>query len=302
MSEVRFDGKVAIVTGAGGGLGRTHAILLASRGAKVVVNDLGGSADGTGAGSEMADAEVKEIKDAGGEAVANYAGVHVTEGAESMVKPAVDNFGGIDILINNAGILRDKSFMKMTEEDWDIIIAVHLKGTYNVTKAAFPLMREKGYGRIVNTTSAAGLFGNFGQVNYAAAKLGIVGLMNALKLEGKKYNVLVNTIAPLAGSRLTETVMPADLLAPLKPEYVSSLVAWLCSEECTVTGDIYSVGGGYVSRAAMVEAPGIFFDTKQDITIEQIKEKFEQIRSLEGAEAFEGAQEAMGKVMGRIMG
>jgi len=208
MGEIRLDGKVAIVTGAGGGLGRTHALLLASRGAKVVVNDLGGATDGTGSGNTMAEQVCKEIKDAGGEAAPDFNSVM---DGEAVVKTAVDAFGTVDIVVNNAGILRDVSFLKQTDQDWNLVMDVHLNGTRNVTKAAFPIMREKKYGRIVMTTSAAGLYGNFGQTNYSAAKMGIAGIANTLKFEGTKYNIKVNTIAPIAGSRLTEQVMPENL-------------------------------------------------------------------------------------------
>jgi NAD(P)-dependent dehydrogenase (short-subunit alcohol dehydrogenase family) len=218
MSEIRFDGRVAIVTGAGGGLGRAHALLLASRGAKVVVNDLGGTREGTGAGTAMADKVVDEIKAAGGEAVANYDGVDTAAGGESIVKTAVDAFGKVDILINNAGILRDRAFHNLTEEDWEKVLAVHLKGAYCVTQPAFRVMRQNSYGRIVFTTSAAGLYGNFGQTNYGAAKLALVGLMNTLKIEGQKYNIFANTIAPLAISRLTEDIFPPAMQEKLKTE------------------------------------------------------------------------------------
>jgi NAD(P)-dependent dehydrogenase (short-subunit alcohol dehydrogenase family) len=204
VPEIRFDDRVAIVTGAGGGLGRVYALELAKRGAKVVVNDLGGARDGSGAGStSSADAVVQEIIAAGGEAVANYDSVATVEGGENIVKTALEHFGRVDILVNNAGILRDKSFVNMTPKMWEPVLAVHLQGAYNVTRPAFLAMRENKYGRIVMTTSAAGLYGNFGQTNYGAAKMGIVGLMNTLKLEGEKYNIKVNAVAPLAATRLT---------------------------------------------------------------------------------------------------
>ncbi|MFH1514692.1 MAG: SDR family NAD(P)-dependent oxidoreductase, partial [bacterium] len=202
MADIRFDGRVAIVTGAGAGLGRTYALTLAARGAKVVVNDLGGARDGSGSSTSAADTVVKEIKKGGGKAVANYDSVATVEGGENIVKTAVDNFGKVDIVINNAGILRDKSFVKMTEDEWDIVLAVHLKGAYCVTQPAFRLMKENGYGRIINTTSGAGLYGNFGQSNYCSAKMGVVGLMNNIAIEGAKYNIKCNTIAPIAASRL----------------------------------------------------------------------------------------------------
>ncbi|GAG19554.1 unnamed protein product, partial [marine sediment metagenome] len=236
MSEVRFDGRVAIVTGAGGGLGRAHALLLAARGAKVVVNDLGGARDGTGAGTAMADQVADEIRAAGGEATPNHDGVDTVAGGESIVKTALDAYGKVDILVNNAGILRDRAFHNLTEEDWDKVVAVHLKGAFCVTQPTLRAMRQNSYGRIVFTTSNAGLFGNFGQTNYGSAKMGVVGLMNVIKIEGQKYSILANTIAPLAASRLTEDVLPPPALEKLIPELVSPIVAYLCSEECTETG------------------------------------------------------------------
>ncbi|MEE8390408.1 MAG: SDR family NAD(P)-dependent oxidoreductase, partial [Anaerolineae bacterium] len=239
-AEIRFDDRVAIVTGAGGGLGRAYALELAKRGAKIVVNDLGGARDGIGEGSARpADAVVQEIVEAGGEAVANYDSVATVEGGENIVKTALERFGKVDILINNAGILRDKSFAKMTSELWNGVLDVHLQGAYNVTNPAFRAMRENappsqrggtggGYGRIVMVTSVSGLFGNFGQTNYSTAKMGVVGMMNTLKLEGTKYNIKVNTLAPTAATRMTEDVMPSDLFARLKPEIVAPLVLYLC--------------------------------------------------------------------------
>jgi NAD(P)-dependent dehydrogenase (short-subunit alcohol dehydrogenase family) len=296
MADVRFDGRVAIVTGSGGGLGRSHALLLASRGAKVVVNDLGGAFDGTGSGTSMADKVVEEIRAAGGEAVPNYNGVDTWEGGQAIVKTAMDAFGKVDILINNAGILRDKSFMKMEQEDIDKVLAVHLKGAFNVTKAAFPIMRENNYGRIVMTTSATGLYGNFGQANYGAAKLGLVGFMNTLKLEGARYNILVNTIAPIAGTRMTATVMPPDMVEKLKPEYVSPVVAYACSEECTDSGIVFVAGAGYFSRAVMVEGPGITLDAKKGITIENIRDRLADIKKLEGAQPFSQSNEEIARL------
>jgi NAD(P)-dependent dehydrogenase (short-subunit alcohol dehydrogenase family) len=300
MAEVRFDGRVAIVTGAGGGLGRSHALLLASRGAKVVVNDLGGTVDGTGAGSAAADKVVEEIRAAGGEAVANYNGVDTWEGGQAIVKTALDAFGKVDILINNAGILRDKSFMKMEEIDVDKVIAVHLKGGFNVTKAAFPVMRENNYGRIVMTTSNTGLYGNFGQANYGAAKLGLVGFMNTLKLEGARYNILVNTIGPIAGTRMTATVMPPDMVEKLKPEYVSPMVAYMCSEECTDSGIIFTAGAGYFSRAVMVEGPGIALNAQKGITIENIRDRIGDIKKLEGAQPFSQSNEEIARIVAAL--
>jgi NAD(P)-dependent dehydrogenase (short-subunit alcohol dehydrogenase family) len=300
MAEVRFDGRVAIVTGAGGGLGRSHALMLASRGAKVVVNDLGGTFDGTGSGTSMADKVVEEIRAAGGEAVANYDGVDTWAGGEAIVKTALDAFGKVDILINNAGILRDKSFMKMEEIDVDKVIAVHLKGGFNVTKAAFPIMRENNYGRIVMTTSNTGLYGNFGQANYGAAKLGLVGLMNTLKLEGARYNILVNTIAPIAGTRMTATVMPPDMVEKLKPEYVTPMVAYMCSEACTDSGIIFTAGAGYFSRAVMVEGPGIVLNAQKGITIEDIRDRIGDIKKLEGAQPFGQSNEEIARIVAAL--
>lgn len=298
MSDVRFDGRVAIVTGAGGGLGRAHALLLASRGAKVVVNDLGGARDGTGAGgSAMADKVVQEIKDAGGEAVANYNGVDTYEGGEAIVKTALDAYGKVDILINNAGILRDRAFHNMTEEDWDLVMAVHLKGAFNVTQPALRVMRQNSYGRIIFTTSGAGVFGNFGQTNYSAAKMGVYGMMNTLKLEGAKYNILVNTIAPIAASRLTEDVLPPQVLDKLLPELVSPMVCYLCSEECTETGSVFTAGGGHFGRAAVVEGPGTYI-AGEPPTLEQVRDSLDKIKDMTGAEEFKDVNsENLSRVM-----
>ncbi len=280
--EIRFDGKVAIVTGAGGGLGRTHALLLGSRGAKVVVNDLGqASCTGDGDGSAtMADAVVKEIKDAGGEAVAN--GDSVVDGAK-IVQCAMDSYGAVDIIINNAGILRDISFKKMTDKDWDLVVDVHLKGSYAVTKAAWNHMYDKDYGRIIMTSSAAGIYGNRGQANYSAAKMALVGLGQTLGTEGKKHNVLCNVIAPVAGSRMTETVMPPPMLEALKPEYVSPLVAYLCSEECKVTGGVFEVGAGFFAQVNWTRAPGLALPIGEgaSVTPEQVRDGLAQIQNVE---------------------
>jgi len=301
MAEIRFDGRVAIVTGAGGGLGRCHALLLASRGAKVVVNDLGGAVDGTGApSSEMANKVVAEIKAAGGEAVADAHGVDTLAGGQAIVKTALDAFGKVDILINNAGILRDKSFMKMEEEDWDKVMAVHAKGAFNVTKAAFPVMRENNYGRIVMTTSNSGLFGNFGQLNYSAAKMALVGFMNTLKLEGARYNILVNTIAPIAGTRMTATVMPPDMVEKLKPDYVSPMVVYLCSEDCIDSGVVFSAGAGYFSRVALVEGPGVVLPAAKGITLENIRDRLADIKKLEGAQPFTQSSEEIARIVSAL--
>ena len=247
-----LDGKVALVTGAGGGLGRTHALLLAHEGASVVVNDLGGARDGTGSGTNMADGVVAEIQAAGGQAVADYGSVSNKADAQAMVKAAVDSFGRLDICICNAGILRDKSFKNMTDEMWDIVLDVHLRGTYLVTKAAYDQMIEQeSGGRIIMTSSTSGLLGNFGQTNYGAAKAGMAGFMRCLALEGAKYGVTVNLLAPAAWSRLTEDIMPEATADPLAPEKVSPAVVWLCSDDAAdITGRIFAVGGNKVSLLA----------------------------------------------------
>ncbi|OTG92766.1 peroxisomal multifunctional enzyme type 2 [Acinetobacter sp. ANC 3832] len=274
MSELDFKGRVAIVTGAGGGLGRQHALTLAARGCKVVVNDLGGGAHGSGKSSSAADKVVDEIKALGGEAVANYDSV---ENGEAIVKTAVDHFGTVDIVINNAGILRDVSFIKMTQDDWDLIMRVHLNGTKSVSQAAWPIMREKGYGRIIMTTSAAGIYGNFGQANYCAAKLGILGLANCLAEEGRSKNILVNTIAPLAASRLTETIMPPELLEKLQPEAVSPLVAWLAHEDCKETKGLFEVGAGFIAKLRWERTEGYIFPNKRPFNIDDVARHWDKI-------------------------
>jgi NAD(P)-dependent dehydrogenase (short-subunit alcohol dehydrogenase family) len=293
MANVRFDGRVAIVTGAGGGLGRSHALLLASRGAKVVVNDLGGGRDGEGKpSSEMANKVVEEIKAAGGEAVADAHGVDTAEGGEAIVKTALDAFGKVDICIANAGILRDRAFHNITEEDWDKIFAVHVKGSFNVIQPAFRVMRQNNYGRIIVTTSNAGLYGNFGQANYSSAKTALLGFASTLELEGAKYNIKANVIAPVAASRLTEDVMPPAVLEKLKPELVSPVVAYLCSEECEVSGNIFTAGGGYVGRAAIVESKGAVLP---NISIEAVRDNFAKITDMSGAEEFTNAFDEVSK-------
>jgi 3-hydroxy-3-methylglutaryl CoA synthase/NAD(P)-dependent dehydrogenase (short-subunit alcohol dehydrogenase family)/putative sterol carrier protein len=293
--KLSFDGRVAIVTGAGAGLGRVYALELGRRGAKVVVNDLGGARDGSGHGSASpADQVVAEIMDLGGEAVANYDNVATPDGGENIVKTAIDTYGGVDILINNAGILRDKSFLKMEPENWHAVVSVHLNGAYHVTRPAMTAMREKGYGRIVMTTSAAGLYGNFGQTNYSSAKMGLVGLMNTLKLEGQKYNIRVNTIAPIAASRLTEDVMPPELFEKSKPEFVSPLVTFLASEACQESGGIFNVGMGYFNRAAIHTGRGVQIGDLENLpTPEMIRDNMDAINSLDGATEMADANAAI---------
>lgn len=293
--DLRFDDRVAIVTGAGAGLGRAYALELARRGASVVVNDLGGARDGSGKGSKSpADEVVAEIKQLGAEAVANYDSVATAEGGEKIVQTALDAFGRVDILINNAGILRDKSFLKMTPDDWQAILDVHLNGAYFVTRPAMAAMKESGYGRIVMTTSAAGLYGNFGQSNYSAAKLALIGMMNTLKLEGLKDNIHVNTVAPFAASRLTEDVLPPDLLERSKPEHVVPLVMALCSEDCSDSGNIFNCGMGYVNRVTVLTGRAVQLgDADNPPTPERIHQNWQSVNSLDGAQVYQEANSAV---------
>ena len=281
MSEIRYDDRVAIITGAGGGLGRTYALALGKRGAKVVVNDLGGSKDGSGSGSAAADAVVKEINEAGGTAVANYDSVATPEGGEAITQTALDNFGRVDIVVNNAGILRDKTFVKLTPEDLGLVLDVHLRGAFYVTQPAFRNMKENGYGRILFTASAAGIFGNFGQTNYGAAKCGLVGLSNVLAVEGAKYNIKSNVIAPIARTRLTE-----DLLGPaaaaLDPEQVTPLVCFLASEACDLTHEVFSVGGGRFARVFTGLCEGWFAGKGSKPTIEDVQANLGAIMDTDG--------------------
>ena len=250
--DLGFDGKVAVITGAGGGLGRQHALLLASRGALVVVNDLGGAVDGSGSDKGAAQKVVDEIRGLGGEAVADTNSVSTVEGGAAIIATAIAAYGRVDIVINNAGILRDKSFQNMEPDMIQAVLDVHLKGAFNVTQPAFKLMREQGYGRIISTSSAAGIFGNFGQANYGAAKMGLVGFTRVLAVEGAKYNVKANAIAPLAYTRMTENLL-GNLGERLDPSFVSPIVAYLAHEECPVSGEVYSVGGGRVARVFIAE-------------------------------------------------
>ena len=297
--DIRFDGRVAIVTGAGGGLGRIYALELAKRGARVVVNDLGGARDGSGKGAKgPADKVVEEITSSGGQAVANYDSVISLEGGENIVKTALDAFGTVDILINNAGILRDKSFLKMEPKNWNAVLDVHLNGAYNVSRPAFSVMKDKGYGRILMTTSAAGLYGNFGQTNYSAAKMGLVGLMNTLKLEGDKYDIKVNTIAPVATSRLTADILPPDFLDKLKPEHIAPMALFLVSEKCPQSGNIYNAGMGCFNRAAVVTGPGaVAGDGREIPTAEQLVSQWEQVTSLKAAKEYQNLNEQIGDLL-----
>jgi NAD(P)-dependent dehydrogenase (short-subunit alcohol dehydrogenase family) len=259
--SIRFDDRVAIVTGAGGGLGRLYALELAKRGAKVVVNDFGGSVRGENGSSEAANRVANEITAAGGHAQANGASVSDPDGVAQLVADAMDVFGRVDILINNAGILRDKTFAKMTLDDVRAVLDVHLLGTFLCTKAVWPIMQERGYGRIVMTSSGSGLFGNFGQANYAAAKLGVVGLMNTLELEGAKYDIRVNTIAPAAGTRMTEGLMPGEMFAAFDPSYVVPGVVFLASENAP-TGVVLGAAAGVFATARIAQSAGVALDPK----------------------------------------
>ena len=291
---LKFDGRVAIVTGAGQGLGRCHALLLASRGAKVVVNDLGGGTGGGGKSSVAADRVVEEIKDAGGEAVANYDSV---EDGEKVVQTAIDSWGRVDIVINNAGILRDKSFKNMTDADWSIIFRVHNYGAYKVTKAAWPHLTEQGYGRVLFTTSSAGIYGNFGQTNYGSAKLSLVGLASSLALEGQRKGVLVNTIAPFAASRLTDGLLPPAVFESLQPEYVSPLVAYLCSEQNETTGGLFEVGGGFFASLRWERTKGKVFRLGREVSPEAVQKAWDQITDFGETEHVGSLAESIGPII-----
>jgi NAD(P)-dependent dehydrogenase (short-subunit alcohol dehydrogenase family) len=291
---ISFKDKVVIVTGAGAGLGRAHALEFARRGAKVVVNDLGGKVDGSGGGSEAAQKVVEEIKAAGGEAIANGASVSDRKGAESIVNDAISKWGRVDVVINNAGILRDKSFTKMELDDFELVVKVHLLGSVYVTKAAWPHMINQKYGRIVMTTSSSGLYGNFGQSNYGAAKLGLVGFMYTLKLEGQKSDIRVNTIAPVAATRMTENLgIPEEVLKQLKPELISSAVLYLASEQAP-TGTIIEAGAGYYAKVQIVESKGVKLGV--NATVDDFAASFEKIADTSEAKPFNNGSEVIGKI------
>ncbi len=301
--DVRFDNRVAIVTGAGVGLGRSHAMLLASRGAKVVVNDPGGSVDGTGTAASVADKVVAEIKAAGGEAVANYDSVAEEKAAQRIIDTAMNTWGRLDILVNNAGILRDKSFNNMSVEDYEFVNQVHHFGTAYCTKAAWPIMRAQKYGRIVVTTSGSGTVGNFGQANYGAAKMAVVGLINVLRHEGAKYGIRINAISPSALTRMTELLLPPDVGPWMKPELVSPAVAWMCSEECDQNGEIIAATAGGYARVQYFISEGAQFDPAEPVSIEMVRDALGPIRDMSHAKPYTGL---MGNVeqklreMGRI--
>lgn len=284
MKSIVFDNKVAIVTGAGEGVGREYALDLAKRGAAVVVNDIGHGPNQ----ARTADRVVDEIKKSGGQAVTNFDTVATMEGGRNIVDAAMDHFGKVDILINNAGILRDRSFMKMTEQEWDDVIAVHLKGAFCVTQPAVKMMKENNYGRIVFTASSSGMYGNFGQSNYGAAKMGVIGIMNTLKLETAKYNIKINTVAPNAATGMTQGVFPDEVAKRIKPQFNTPIVTFLCSEKNRESGMIFTMSAGWFARSAMVSGKGSCIgDTKRLIKAEEIRDKFDQIKSLENALPYE---------------
>jgi NAD(P)-dependent dehydrogenase (short-subunit alcohol dehydrogenase family) len=277
-----LDGRVVIITGAGGGLGREYALLAADEGARVVVNDLGGARDGSGAGQTMADTVVDEIRQRGGTALANYDNIANEDGARSLVDSALAEFGTVDGIVNNAGILRDGAFHKMSSQNWDAVLKVHLYGGYYVTRAAWPHLREKGFGRIVMATSTSGLFGNFGQANYGAAKLGLVGLINTLAIEGAKYGILANAVAPMAATRMTTDIAPPELLDKLPAAQVAPVVGYLLSEQCTDTASVYVVGGGNIQRVAQFQNKGVSFS--EPPTIDELTARWSEVSDLTNVE------------------
>ncbi|KAI1006092.1 Peroxisomal hydratase-dehydrogenase-epimerase [Podosphaera aphanis] len=281
MSELRYDGQVVVITGAGGGLGKAYALFFGSKGANVLVNDLGVSFKGEGTSSKAADVVVDEIRASGGKAVANYDSV---ENGDKIIEQAIQSFGHIDILINNAGILRDVSFKNMTDKDWDLVIAVHVRGSYKCARAAWPYFKKQNSGRIINTASAAGLFGFYGQCNYSAAKLALVGFSETLAKEGEKYNIYCNVIAPIAASRMTETVLPPDILANLKPEWVVPLVAVLVHKDCQENGAIFEVGGGHIAKLRWERSRGLLLKPDDSYTPSAILKNWDQIRDFSDPE------------------
>ena len=298
MSQaIRFEDKVVIVTGAGGGLGRAHALLFARHGARVVVNDLGGSAHGEGANASAADRVVAEIREAGGTAVANHDSV--TDG-DRIVQNALDAFGRVDVVVNNAGILRDKSFAKMDDADWDLVYRVHVEGAYKVTHAAWPHMREQNYGRVIFTSSTSGIYGNFGQSNYAMAKLGLYGLTRTLALEGRKINILVNAIAPTGGTRMTEGLLPPEVFELLKPELVSPLVVYLGSEQCQDSAGLFEVGGGWIGKVRWERSLGAGFDPRAGFRPEDVAAQWSLINDFNDAAHPQDNVEALKEMMANL--
>ncbi|XP_051155367.1 peroxisomal multifunctional enzyme type 2 [Leptopilina boulardi] len=298
-NKVRFDGRVVIVTGAGAGLGRAYALLFASRGASVVVNDLGGGRHGDGSSTKAADVVVDEIRRNGGKAVANYDSV--VDG-EKVVKSAIDAFGRVDIVINNAGILRDKSFMRMSDTDWDLVHSVHLKAAAKITQAAWPYFRKQSYGRVIMTSSHSGIYGNFGQANYSSAKMGLIGLANTLALEGEKYNIHTNVIVPTAASRLTEDILPPDLFTALKPELIAPVVAWLCHEDCSDNGSIIDAAAGWSGKTQVIRSSGCILrkNLNEMVTPENARDNWETVTDMSQAKHLNSIGEATGELINAL--
>ena len=286
---IRFDNKVAIVTGAGGGIGKEHALELAKRGAKVVVNDLGGSVDGSGA-SDAANEVVELIKSEGGEAISNGASVTDLDAVKAMVNETMEEWGRIDILVNNAGILRDKSFHKVTLEDFNLVMDVHFQGSLNCTHTIYPIMREQEYGRIIFTSSASGVYGNFGQTNYGSAKMAMIGLMNTLKLEGQNKNIFTNSITPVAYTRMTEGLIPEDFRKNLSSEFITPAVIYLASEDAP-NGVTIAAGAGVFSRILIHETMGVSLGMGEDMTPENIHANWDKISDMTEARALQNGGE-----------
>lgn len=298
MSDaVRFEDQVVIVTGAGGGLGRAHALLFAKHGAKVVVNDLGGSTHGEGASASAADKVVEDIRAAGGTAVASHDSV--TDG-ERIVQSALDHFGRIDVVVNNAGILRDKSFHKMEDADWELVYKVHVEGAYKTTRAAWPHLREQNYGRVIFTSSTSGIYGNFGQSNYGMAKLGLYGLTRTLAIEGRKNNILVNAIAPTGATRMTEGLIPPQVFEQLKPELVSPLVVYLGSDACADSGGLFEVGGGWIGKVRWERSLGAGFDPQAGFSPDDVAAQWQRICDFDNALHPADNVEALGQMMANL--
>ena len=270
--KLRFDGRVVVITGGGSGLGREYALEFAKRGAKILLNDLGGSVTGVGNSNRSADLTVKELKLLGAEAIANYD--TVSEG-EKIIEAAISAFGRVDVVVNNAGILKEVFFHKITTDEWDQTLKVHLKGSFSVCRAAWPYMRAQQYGRIINTSSGTGLYGNVAQSNYTTAKLGIYGLTQTLSIEGAKYNILVNSIAPMAASRLTQGTFSPELVELLIPEKITPLVAFLAHEACTTTGGLYEVAGGWIAKLRWQRANGLYLP--EGLTAENLKKRWNRV-------------------------
>jgi len=296
--QLRFTDQVAVVTGAGGGLGRAYALLLASRGAKVVVNDLGSGADGAGSDSKAADVVVNEIKAAGGEAVANY---DSCEHGDKLVTTALEAYGKIDIVIANAGILRDKTFARISPQDWDSVHETHLRGSFLTVQAAWPHMRKQSFGRIILTSSVAGVYGNFGQANYSAAKLGLVGLSNTLSQEGRKYNINSNVIVPMAASRMTKDLLPEELIAQLSPDHIAPVVAWMCHQDCTDSGKIVEALAGWAAAYRWQRSQGVVLSSNEKAaSIEKVRDSWAKLLDFEGGDYPSSHQEATMDVMMRL--